>query len=367
VRILYSFNKRGVDAEYWGREIAGASNDRHTFVPFNHEGYVESRLFVRAQQLDNIYYDRHPGLMRMYADFEAVLAKQRIDAVIVDNQFPYHPDYLRKIQAYKVLRTSDGPICAYDRDLAYVHAYDHVLYHSPAYSRDLEMAEKLRYCGVKAMDFWPLGLFDAAFDATKTEETLLSGERDVDVIFIGAPHLGKMPVFAKIMKALRNRLTIIGFPWKHTAYFNVKYGFPGYVRRPIKPGDQVKWYGRSKIGINVHNRGEFTVGGYRMFELPANGVMQISDGGKYLDRFFSVGSEIEGYASLEELVEKVNWYLDHERERKQMALAAYRRVLRDYRIAGMLQRAGDLIERGARARFGAGDSHKAQASLEEGH
>ena len=51
--------------------------------------------------------------------------------------FPYHPEFLRTIPQYKFLRTSDGPLAAYDRDFAYVHAYDPVLYHSPAYSRDL--------------------------------------------------------------------------------------------------------------------------------------------------------------------------------------------------------------------------------------
>jgi spore maturation protein CgeB len=347
VRILYSLNKRGPEAEYWTREIAAASNDRHQFVPFNHDSYVDLPLYVRAQLLDNLYYDRHPGLMRMYADFEAALSRHRIDAVIVDNQFPYHPDYLRDIPVYKVLRTSDGPICAYDRDLAFVHAYDHVLYHSPAHNAQLDMAEKLRYCGAKQADFWPFQLWDAAFDTSKTEETILEGKRDIDVIFIGYPHLGKLSMFAKIMKALGRRLLMIGFPWKYTAYFNVKYGFPGYVRRPIKPGrSYIELYQRSKIGINVHNRGDYTVGNIRMFELPANGVMQISDGGDYLDRFFRVGKEIEGYASVEELAEKVRWYLDHEEERRRMALAGYRRALKDYRAAVLMQRAGDLIEQG---------------------
>lgn len=349
MRILYSFNKRGAEAEFWSREIAAASNERHTFIPFNHDGFVDLRLFGRAQLLDNIYYERHSGLLRMYAELEAALRQHRIDALIVDNQCPYHPDYLRKLPVYKVLRTSDGPICAYDRDFAYVHAYDHVLYHSPAYSSDIDMAEKLRYCGARAIDFWPFSLFDAAFDTTKSEEMLFGGERDIDVIFIGAPHLGKMPVFAKMLKALRGRLLMIGFPWKYTAYFNVKYGFPGYVRTPIKPGrPYVERYQRTKIGINIHNRGDYTVGNYRMFELPANGVMQISDGGEYLDQFFRVGEEIERYASVDDLVEKVNWYLDHYEERHRLALAGYRRVLRDYRIGGMMQRAGDLIERGMR-------------------
>ena len=34
----------------------------------------------------------------------------------------------------------------------------------------------------------------------------------------------------------------------------------------------------AKIGFNVHNRGDYTVGNYRMFELPANGAMQIMSG-----------------------------------------------------------------------------------------
>src|SRR5207253_4836166 len=109
MNILYSFNKRGAEAEYWTREIAGASNDRHVFVPFNHDGYIELRLFLRAQQLDNIYYERHPGLMHLYADFEAALARHRVDAVIVDNQFPYHPLFTQYtgLQGLANIRWSD--------------------------------------------------------------------------------------------------------------------------------------------------------------------------------------------------------------------------------------------------------------------
>ena len=40
---------------------------------------------------------------------------------------------------------------------------------------------------------------------------------------------------------------------------------------------------------------------YRLFDLPANGVMQISDGGDYLEQFFSVGEEIVSYRGAEEL------------------------------------------------------------------
>jgi len=35
---------------------------------------------------------------------------------------------------------------------------------------------------------------------------------------------------------------------------------------------------RAKMGINIHNRGDLTVGSYRLFDLPGNGVMPIADG-----------------------------------------------------------------------------------------
>jgi spore maturation protein CgeB len=347
MKILYSFNKRGTEEQFWTKEIAGSSTERHQFIPFNHDPYVDSSLYVRAQLLDQLYYDRHPGLMRMYDDFRNVIERERPDAVIVDNALPYHPDYLRTVPTYKVMRTSDGPISAYDRDFAYAHAYDHVLYHSPAYSRDMGMAEKLRYVGNDNIDFWPFAVFDAAFDTTKNEETILAGERDIDVIFIGMPHRNKLPAISRIMKALGRQLVMIGFNWKYNLYLNSKYGWSGIVGKPIRPGKEyVDLYQRAKIGFNVHNRGDYTVGSYRLFELPANGVMQISDGGEHLEEFFEVGSEIERHGGPDELIEKVRYYLARDEERRRIALGGYRRAMRDHRFKHRMQQAGDLIERG---------------------
>jgi spore maturation protein CgeB len=344
--VIYSFNKRGSEADFWTREIAAASNDRYRFLPFNHDRYVPGTEYTRAQLLDNMYYDRDPRLLRMYDDVRQLAAQENASALIADNGFPYHPDWLRTFDIYKVLRTSDGPVAAYDRDFAYVHAYDHVLYHSPAYSRDLGMRDKLLYVGARRADFWPFGVFDAMFDPSKSEETLFAQERDIDVVFIGFPHLGKLPAFAKVKKALGKRLVMHGFDFKFNAYFNLKYGWPGRIGAPLVPGrPYVERYQRAKIGFNVHNRGDYTVGNYRLFDLPANGVMQISDGGDYLNAFFDVGREIVGYRGLDDMIDKIRHYLDHPAEREEIARNGYRRAMRDHRIGDRLREAAALIER----------------------
>jgi spore maturation protein CgeB len=346
MRILYSFNKRGFEETFWTREIAAASSERYTFIPFNHDPYVDVSRYGRAQLLDNLYFDKHPGLMRLYEDFAGAIERERADAVIVDNAFPYHPDFLRTLPVYKVLRTTDGPITAYDRDFAYLHAYDHVLFHTPAYSRDMGMAEKLRYAGAKNADLWPLALFDAAFDPGRTEETIPAEERDVDVVFVGAHYPGKMALLARVKKAFGRRAVFRGLASvKWNLYYNAKFGFPGVIR--ALPFQQyVPLYQRARIGINVHNRGDYTVGNYRLFELPGNGVMQISDGGANLNEFFDLGNEVVGFSTADDLVEKIRFYLNDDAERRRIALNGWRRVMKDHRLKLRLQQGGALIEQG---------------------
>jgi len=348
-KIIYSFNKRGFEAAYWKKEIAAASNQKYKFIPFNHDPYLDVSLYSRAQLLDNLYYEKNKGLVRLYSDIKNLIIKESADVLLVDNCFPYHPEFLKKLAIYKVLRTSDGPICAYDRDFAYLHAYDHVLFHSPAYSRDMGMEEKLVYCGAKRIDFWPLGSFDAICDPSKTDSNILSAKRDIDVIFIGALHVNKMPIIAAAKKALGKKLRLHGLTsLKKNVYFNLKYSFPGWVK-PVAFTQYVKLYQRAKIGINIHNRGDYTVGNYRMFDLPANGVMQISDGGDNLNRFFSVGTEVISYKNTDELIAKVKYYLTHNDEREEIALNGFKRARKDYNIQSMLIKAGDLITRRIRA------------------
>lgn len=350
MKVIYSFNKKGFEADYWGREIAAASTPEYEFIPFNHDSYIDPSLYIRAQLLDNLYYQEHPGLKRMYVDVERKIHKNGADVLLVDTCPPYHPEYLHKLNIYKVLRIADGPMSAYDRDFAYLHAYDHVLYHSPAYSRDMGMEEKLRYCDAKRVDFWPLASFNALCDPSKTEANILSTTRDIDVIFIGALHVNKMPLLAAVKKSLGWRLQIHGLTsLKKNVYFNLKYGFPGWVK-PLSFTDYVPRYQRAKIGINVHNRGDYTVGSYRLFDLPANGVMQISDGGEYLKHFFSVGEEIVSYKNAADLIDTVKYYLAHDEERERIAINGFRRVQKDYKIAALLRKAGDLIQKGMEQR-----------------
>jgi spore maturation protein CgeB len=343
MKIIYSFNKVGLEADLWEREIAGASSARIKLIPFNHQKYLDPNRYLRAQSLDNLYYERNPGLSQMYADIQEQLRIHDAKALLVDTCPPYHPEFLRGLSIYKILRVADGPISAYDRDFAYLHAYDHVLYHSPAYSRDLTMAEKLQYCGARRHDLWPLWLFESAHDARRDEASVMSGARPIDVAFVGALHVGKMAELARIKRHFGSRCAMYGLAnLKRNVYFNLKYGMPGWIR-PIRMDEYVSLYQRAKIGFNIHNRGKYTVGNFRMFELPANGVMQVSDGSEYLGHFFGRDA-IVGADEVDAMIERIEYFLDHEQERREVALQGYRTALGRHRFAHRVEQLADMLD-----------------------
>jgi spore maturation protein CgeB len=346
VKVVYSFNKKGREAEIWQHELAKSSTSSMEVIPFNHDPYLDVNRYLRAQLLDNLYFAQAEGLMRLYSDIEALLSRSGADVLMVDNCPPYHPEFLWQLTQYKVLRVNDGPLAAYDRDFAYLHAYDHVLYHSPAYSKDLTMGEKLAYCGSKRHNLWPLALFDAAFDGNLSEQELFSSRRDVDVAFVGSFTRGKMPELARIKKFFGRRCVMHGLtsPLRN-AYLNLKFGFPGWMT-PLRIDDFAKLYRRSKIGFNIHNRGKYTVGNFRLFELPANGAMQVSDGGEFLHQFFVPDEEIVCADDTDTMIGKIDFFLSQTRQREAIAVAGYRAVMARHKFKSRMTELERLLEAG---------------------
>jgi spore maturation protein CgeB len=343
MKILYSYNKSNFEEKYWNKELKLANCKDFEIIPFNHGNYFDISKILRAQLLDNLFYQHDKGLLTLYKSLKEIISQKNIDVLVVDNCFPYHPEFLASLNVFKVIRTTDGPVAAFDRDFAYVHSYDLVLYHSPAFSEYLTYPQKLNQLGISSHEFWPFASFRSMRDPNLTVDNLFQHERDIDVIFVGALHFDKMPLLAHLKKRLGKKFRFNGLSSiKRNIYFNVKYGFPGWVH-PIAGDEHSKLYRRAKVGINIHNRGKFTVGSYRLFDLPANGVLQISDGGEYLDSFFKTGSEILNYDSVDELVDLIDFYLNNQTLRNEIALEGFKKAIAIYDIKVSLTKMYELI------------------------
>lgn len=158
-----------------------------------------------------------------------------------------------------------------------------------------------------------------------------------DVSFIGQKHGQKSDgtfVRADVIDAIMNagiKIDLFGSYWD---------GYPnwgGYITDFNKVLDV---FNGSKICLNLSN--PWHVGTMpqikgRHFEIPQIGGFQICTPADDLTSYFVDGQEIVIATSLEDLIDKLKYYLVHDNEREQIAYAGRRRMLRDHQWANRFE------------------------------
>lgn len=152
-------------------------------------------------------------------------------------------------------------------------------------------------------------------------------DKDIDVSFCGAAHTDRPGMVAAIQQAGIDIKTF-GKGWADDSF--------------LKAMDYIKIFSRSKININFAKTegGRLQVKG-RDFEVPACRGFLLTTYNPLLSRYYNIGEEIETYDDVQELVDKVKFYLAHDDERKKIAKAGYERFLKDHtyekRFAGIFK------------------------------
>ena len=101
--------------------------------------------------------------------------------------------------------------------------------------------------------------------------------------------------------------------------------------------EMIQMYSRSKINLgfstcgNTHETGERIVQvRLRDFEVLMSGGFYMVEYIEELEEFYEIGKEIVCYTNLEDLAEKIKYYLRHDTEREAIRKAGYERCLQDH-------------------------------------
>ena len=81
----------------------------------------------------------------------------------------------------------------------------------------------------------------------------------------------------------------------------------------------------------------------RLFEVTGAESLLLTDWYENLPDLFQPDTEVVCYKSVEECLEKVNWLLDHEKERAGIAAAGHARCLRDHNFDIRAARLDEII------------------------
>jgi len=144
-----------------------------------------------------------------------------------------------------------------------------------------------------------------------------------DVSFVGQPHGSRKKVIKKLLQK--------GIKVETWGY--------GWERGRIELAKMIQIFNTSKINLNLSNsytnifrfwekRREQIKG--RNFEIQGCGGFQLSSYVDDIESYFKLDQEIVCFRDENELVEKILFYLEHDKERIAIAKAGYRRVLKEH-------------------------------------
>jgi hypothetical protein len=158
-----------------------------------------------AKSLDQMYRDKDPCYMRFLGDF--VDKFKDADLLVSGMYNPVHPEVLwRELSTpVKILGFTDDPFSTYMRGVPYLWAFDGAFHISPSYSDQLLFQDALAQWGCEQSYWWPLAFPRANSNAPgdfwplvpPRAEAQRRGdgffrERDLDLIYVGAPYSSKM-------------------------------------------------------------------------------------------------------------------------------------------------------------------------------
>lgn len=191
--------------------------------------------------------------------------------------------------------------------------------------------------GCQRVHYLPLGADHAVF---RPQPVLAPYHKDIS--FIGSAYWNRVGFISQISPVLESTNSMIsGWWWERLPQFK---RLASRIQSGVwlTPEETAKYYYGSRIVLNVHRSHDdefyncnvrkiqaFSVNP-RTFEIAASGAFQMTDERSDLLNFYIPGEEIVTYHSPEDCVDKIRYYLEHEDERREIALRGLQRTLLEH-------------------------------------
>lgn len=217
------------------------------------------------------------------------------------------------------------------------------LHYDDVFTLERTCVNYYRSLGCSRVYHLPLGFYPGHYRP-------LNAPRQVrrDISFVGSAYWNRVALFDAIAPYLAGKdVRITGIWWERLRDY-AKLAPKIDLGRWMGPQETAETYNGARIVINHHrapddvtfNNNSARIGAVspnpRTFEIAACATLQLIDIRSELAAYYEPGREIVTYASPEELIAKIEYYLAHEEERKAIALNGLYRTMRDHTYARRL-------------------------------
>ncbi len=304
--VAYTADKgRYMDKLAWTRSwlgrLRGAGFSIEEFC-LNIEG---TDRWLEWPRLDRRWRGRDRHLLDMYERLSGLLADN--DVLIHIGGANLHPDFVTQLPSFNVVSYNDDPEGSEIQSRFTCAAYDSV------FVGNAGCLDMYRSRGIENVAFWAIGVHEGDYDNTLTEDAILSGARELPIVFLGEQDAHRDHLLCPLMKQFPET-AVHGYGWPD--------GFLPYEQ-------QASFYANSRIGWSMDQSvGPATS---RTYRVPANGVLLIGNNSAHLGNVYKLGEEAIGFDTIEECTEYTHYYLAHEQERREIAVRGWQRTMTDYR------------------------------------
>jgi spore maturation protein CgeB len=263
------------------------------------------------------------------------LAELRPDVVLVQGLGGYRPSFLSAIKDHvpslRLLAGTEGATV------------------KPATLRDLD----LLFVGIpsliepaRAVGLDPVLLYHG-FDETQIQRLPADPGPPVDIVFSGTSGYGLTASHAnrnKLLVELMRRTPMQAWvseqdfqdsnPEAPDGARSLRRLFPDRCHPAVWGEEMLRLLQRARIVVNPHGMVPGSCSGnMRLFEATGIGACMMTDAAWNLADMFEADREVVVFRSADEAVEKINWLLTHEDERRAIAAAGQARTLTDHTIS----------------------------------
>ena len=308
-----------------------------TLVALGKTNRIFERSFLEAAAAKGIsltmFYidesrDRPPSFWR--EQVKRIIREQEIEKLLMINDCGSGGEYLVDDSIFSLVPCNVWFVDPLQSDeyvtARHLNGYRHIFSYEPS-----DIPYCLQKFGIVA-DYLPLPAGDSLFCSAPRDFT---EKEEYDISFVG--HIGKnqkrlqvLDAAARICRQRHYAMALYGEFWNDSHWLVSKTGalkfrknypelYPFVHNQRLSPAEVSDLYRRTRINLNIHHPDSRTGANPRTFEILGNNNFELCD-----DRDFSCtglvpGKHLAVYHDIGELEEQLVYYLEHGRERIQIA------------------------------------------------
>ena len=341
---IFNENKNNLRVAFFSKKTFGGSfyekKNIQKIAEYNH---IEIHLFDTPDEEFSIFKDfkshkqlvKKEEIRKIYKEILGYIRKNKIEiCIFFGSGYPWHNNFLRELKKYSYVACyfGDDPEGCETTSQYYVKNYNYAFCGGVYFDKNTKISEKYLEWGAKKSKFIPLGVYPK-----KRREINNFEDREIDLVYVGGCYLPKVFRIFKLKKHFGSRMKMYGRGWSKSNNFlktailkAIKFIYKIPQIEELPKDEIVDLYQNTKIGFNIHM--SYGPSNVRMYELPANGVMQICDCENGLKELYKINKEVIVYKNINDAIKKIEYYLKNNKERIKIAKAGYKKVLENYKV-----------------------------------